>query len=189
MPTLKDSILGRPVLDKDGNLIGVIGPEEEKALEISPEEKITQGLIAAGKAKQKEIEEAMNSMADYVARYKREQAKINWASFSSRIQVEEKLAPLREAIEMHRKIVYDEIHRHLGMNEHKPFRDMVDAHMKSFGDAMGLSLAPLAQDPRERIEQGISESGSSSISARQVESTIKAAEDANGNPGSSSEAL
>jgi hypothetical protein len=181
---IQDSVKGRPVLDKDGNVIGRIGETEEKIPELTPEQKIEQGLIAQRIEREKGVEEAMNSLADYVSRLKKVQETINWKSFSSRVKAEEKIASLLDAIALHRKIISDEIQTHLGVSESTRFREMVAAHMRSFDEVLGTTYAPRAISPVDRIEQGLGGSAAIGTSSREIESTLKAAEAASGGPGS-----
>ena len=72
MPTLKDQVLGelqamygKPVMDKDGKVIGRIGKDPEEPT-ISAEERIHQGFIQAAEAKMKDISAVLEKMSDAV---------------------------------------------------------------------------------------------------------------------------
>lgn len=164
MPTIKDQVLGelqavygKPVMDKDGNVIGRIG-EDPKEPELSPEEKIEEGLKQAAEARMQDISAALEEMSDVVWNWKRAKDNINWLSFASRQKAHSIMEPLEKRISDYRSLIFTEMRRYLGAPEYAVFKKMVNAHIGELNSVMG-SQYTAAADPGERIAQGLKGEG------------------------------
>jgi len=164
MPTLKDQVLGelqamygKPVMDKDGKVIGRIGKDPEEPT-ISAEERIYQGFIQAAEAKMKDISAVLEKMSDAVWNWKKAKDNINWLSFASRQKAHAIMEPLEKQIFESRSQVFNEMRRHLGYPECESFKKLVTAHVGELNSIMGVQFTPAA-DAGERITQGLEGEG------------------------------
>lgn len=164
MPTLKDQVLGslqamygKPVMDKDGNIIGRIG-EDPKDPDVSAEEKILQGLKLGMETKMKDISTALEKMSDAVWNWKKAKDNINWLSFASRQKAHSIMEPLEKQIFESRSQIFTEMRRHLGYPECESFKKLVNAHIGELNSLMGIQFQPAA-DVGERITQGLEGEG------------------------------
>jgi len=170
MPTLKDQMLGslqamygKPVMDKDGNIIGRIG-EDPKEPEVSIEERlekqITDGFRQNAEATMKDISAALERMSDAVWNWKKAKDNINWLSFASRQKAHSIMEPLEKQIFESRSQIFTEMRRSLGYPDCASFKKLVNAHIGELNSLMGVQFQPAA-DAGERITQGLEGEGGS----------------------------